>query len=187
MSSQGDGQEAAACCREDTEDMNRGRAETYLRQLAEAELRSAAAPGALSRGAGRLPLVAQALVAAGAADVGTAGQIQAELDLALAARYHGGRTKVRCRYQLIIDTTHLQQAIPDVWVISPPDGEIKHVNIWPSRKSFCKWSGTWLPSVCWYTYANGWLAAPAKSRTLGAALEYVKQLLNTENNDSPAR
>ncbi len=68
--------------------MDRGRAETHLRQLAEAELRRATAPGGLGRGqAGRLPLVAQALIAAGAVDVGTADQIQAELDLALAARY----------------------------------------------------------------------------------------------------
>ncbi len=68
--------------------MNRGRAETYLRQLAEAGLRRATAPGALGRGhADRLPLVAQALVAAGAVDVGTADQIQAELDLALVVRY----------------------------------------------------------------------------------------------------
>jgi hypothetical protein len=67
MSSQHDGQEAAVCYREDTEDMNRRRAETHLRQLAEAELRGATAPGALSRGpAGTLPLVAQALIAAGA-------------------------------------------------------------------------------------------------------------------------
>ena len=74
--------------REDTEGMNRGRAETHLRQLAEAELRRATAPGARGRGhAGRLPLVAQALIAVGAVDVGTADQIQAELDLALAARY----------------------------------------------------------------------------------------------------
>ena len=77
---------------EDTEDMNRGHAETHLRQLAEAELRSATAPGALGRGhAGRLPLVAQALIAAGAVDVGTADQIRAELDLALAARYQAAR------------------------------------------------------------------------------------------------
>jgi hypothetical protein len=68
--------------------MNRERAETHLRQLAEAELRRATAPGAQGRGqAGRLPLVAQALIAAGAVDVGTADQIQADLDLALAARY----------------------------------------------------------------------------------------------------
>ena len=68
--------------------MDRGRAETHLRQLAEAELRRATAPGPLGRGpAGRLPLVAQALIAVGAVDVGTADQIQAELDLAMAARY----------------------------------------------------------------------------------------------------
>jgi hypothetical protein len=68
--------------------MDRGRAETHLRQLAEAELRHATAPGALGRGpAGTLPLVAQALIAVGAVDVGTADQIRAELDLALAARY----------------------------------------------------------------------------------------------------
>ena len=68
--------------------MDRGRAETHLRQLAEAELRRATAPGALSRGpAGTLPLVTQALIAVGAVDVGTADQIRAEFDLALAARY----------------------------------------------------------------------------------------------------
>src|SRR2546430_8303185 len=68
--------------------MTRGRAETHLRQLAEAELRRATTPGALGRGrSGGLPLVAQALVAVGAVDVGTADEIQAELDLALAARY----------------------------------------------------------------------------------------------------
>jgi hypothetical protein len=55
--------------------MNRGRAETHLRQLAETELRHATEPGALGRGpAGRLPLVAQALIAVGAVDVGTADQ-----------------------------------------------------------------------------------------------------------------
>lgn len=68
--------------------MDRGRAETHLRQLAEAELRRVTAPGALSLGpAGPLPLVAQALIAVGAVDVGITDQIQAEFDLALAARY----------------------------------------------------------------------------------------------------
>src|SRR5215472_2013470 len=68
--------------------MDRGRAETHMRLLAEAELRRVTAQGALGRGhAGRLPLVAQALIAAGAVDVGTADQVQADLDLALAARY----------------------------------------------------------------------------------------------------
>jgi hypothetical protein len=54
----------------DTGDMNRGHAEAHLRQLAEAELRRATAPTALAAGhAGRLPLVAQALIAVGAIDV----------------------------------------------------------------------------------------------------------------------
>ena len=70
--------------------MNRGRAETHLRQLAEAELRRTTTPGALGLGrVGRLPLVAQALVAVGAVDVGTADEIRAELDLALAVRQPG--------------------------------------------------------------------------------------------------
>ena len=68
--------------------MNRGRAETHLRQLAEAELRRANAPGTLGGGhPGSLPLVAQALIAVGAVDVGTADEIQAELDFALVAPY----------------------------------------------------------------------------------------------------
>ena len=74
--------------RADTEGMDRERAETHLRQLAEAELRRATAPGARGRGhAGRLSLIAQALIAVGAVDIGTADKIQADLDLALAARY----------------------------------------------------------------------------------------------------
>ena len=70
--------------------MDRGRAEAHLRQLAEAELRRATAPGARGLGhSGRLSLVAQALIAVGAVDVGTADEIQAELDLALAVRQPG--------------------------------------------------------------------------------------------------
>ena len=70
--------------------MDRGRAETHLRQLTEAELRRATAPGARRPGhSGRLALVAQALIAVGAVNVGTADEIQAELDLALAVRQPG--------------------------------------------------------------------------------------------------
>ena len=70
--------------------MNREHAETHLRQLAEAELRRATALSAQGLGhAGRLPLVAYALIAVGAVDVGAADEIRAELDLALAARQPG--------------------------------------------------------------------------------------------------
>jgi|HubBroStandDraft_6_1064221.scaffolds.fasta_scaffold806092_2 hypothetical protein len=99
----------------------------------------------------------------------------------------GGHSRVRCSYALIVDTSDLQRAIPPVWVASPQDSDIKHVNIWPENKSFCRFVGKNLPSFCWNTFANGWSRAPRPSRTLGNALEFAKQLLNTENYDSPAR
>jgi hypothetical protein len=99
----------------------------------------------------------------------------------------GMRSTQRCRYTLIVDTSAIAFTIPQVWVAAPADAEIRHVNIWPAHKSFCRWTGTHLPSFCWRTFADGWTEAPQRSRTLGAALEYAKQLVNTENHDSPAR
>lgn len=99
----------------------------------------------------------------------------------------GRRSRIKCYYELIIDTSDLQRTIPTVWVTSPADQAIKHVNIWPAHKSFCPYAGKSLPSFCWNTFADGWARAPRQSRTLGNALEYAKQLLNTENHDSPAR
>ena len=73
--------------------MDRERAETYLRQLAEAELlRARTLPAARipgQRNTARLALVAQALVAAGAVDAGTADQIRADLEVAVAVRQPG--------------------------------------------------------------------------------------------------
>ena len=73
--------------------MSRERAETYLRQLAEAELRARTLPVARIPGRGqdpgRLALVEPALVAAGAIDAGTADQIRADLQLAVAVRQPG--------------------------------------------------------------------------------------------------
>ena len=72
--------------------MNRERAETYLRQLAEAELRARTLPAARIPGwqnTGRLALAEPALVAVGAVDAGTADQIRADLELAVAVRQPG--------------------------------------------------------------------------------------------------
>ena len=73
--------------------MNRERAETYLRQLAETELRRARTlPAALFRtrqDTARLTLAAQALVAVGAVDAGTADEIRAGLELSVAVRQSG--------------------------------------------------------------------------------------------------
>ena len=119
--------------------MNRGHAETHLRQLAEAELRRATAPGALSLGpAGTLPLVAQALIAVGAVDVGTTDQIQAEFDLALAARYqavgmtpqalarlHGVRSPRAVTATFTASRQPPWQVVPAGQVIRIRDGEIR--------------------------------------------------------------
>ena len=73
--------------------MDRERAESHLRQLAEAELRRArtwpAAGVPRRRDDARLALVAQALVAVGAVDAGTAGQIRADFEAAMAVRQLG--------------------------------------------------------------------------------------------------
>jgi hypothetical protein len=74
---------------EDIEDMNRECAEAHLRRLAEAELRRVPALPTDNTVSHRLALVAQALVAVGAIDVGTTEQIQAEVDLALTLRQAG--------------------------------------------------------------------------------------------------
>jgi len=79
--------------------MDRERAETYLRQLAEAELRRAGTlPAAGIRrpqNSAGLALVAPALVAVGAVDAGTAAQIRADLELALAGRQLGQENQAR--------------------------------------------------------------------------------------------
>jgi hypothetical protein len=99
----------------------------------------------------------------------------------------GMNSSLPCRYKLIIETTRVAAAIPPVWVTSPRDAEIKHVNIWPAKESFCRWAGINLPSFCWGGFGDEWMNALVSWRTLGAALEYIKQFLNSENHDSAAR
>jgi len=99
----------------------------------------------------------------------------------------GMSSRHRARYELILETTSLPSAIPQVWVKYPRDRDIKHVNIWPAKESFCRWAGTDLPSFCWHEYRKEWLNASPSWRTLSAALEYTKQFLSTENHDSAAR
>lgn len=99
----------------------------------------------------------------------------------------GMKSRLRRRYDLIIETTSLATAIPPVWVTYPRDSDIKHVNIWRASHSFCRWAGTDLPSFCWDEFGTQWLQTRLDWRTLAAALEYIKQFLNTENHDSAAR
>ncbi len=82
----------------DTEVMNGERAETYLRVLAEAELRRATSQprGSDQRDgyAARLKMVAQVLAFVGALDEGAADQILDDFELALGARQRGQTASV---------------------------------------------------------------------------------------------
>jgi hypothetical protein len=143
-------QGAAVCFREDTEDMNRERAENYLRQLAEAELRRAGTvPAARIRrpqNTAGLALVAPALVAVGAVDAGTAVQIRADLELAVAVRRPGqdnparlmrgfsGRAGTPVALDQALGTGHARRApprasrrvVPVGKVIHFRDGDVRH-------------------------------------------------------------
>ncbi|CAL9638454.1 hypothetical protein [Streptomyces sp. enrichment culture] len=101
----------------------------------------------------------------------------------------GGGSRIRQDYRLVLDVSALHRRLPPVWVVAPADAQIRHVNIWRSvgEAAWCPSLGMRLPHVCWSSYTDAWTDARLSHRTLGAALEYVKQLLNTENHDSPAR
>ncbi|MFD5451022.1 hypothetical protein [Streptomyces sp. NPDC127100] len=101
----------------------------------------------------------------------------------------GGGSRIRRDYHLVMDVGALHRRLPDVWITAPDDAQIRHVNIWRSdgEAAWCPALGVRLPHLCWFTYTQAWADARQSHRTLGAALEYVKQLLNTENHDSPAR
>ena len=78
--------------------MSRELAEAFLRQLAEDELRAGTLPAARipgrRRDPGGLALVEPALVAAGAVEAGTADQIRADVQLAVAVRQLGQESQV---------------------------------------------------------------------------------------------
>jgi hypothetical protein len=99
----------------------------------------------------------------------------------------GMHSRLPSQYQLIIEAMGMETTIPPVWVRHPRDVDIKHVNIWPGGHAFCRWTGTDLPSFCWHGFSDQWRRTASSWRTLAAALEYVKQFLNTENHDSAAR
>ena len=77
--------------------MNREGAETYLRVLAEAEMRGLMLPAPLPswpggpRGTARMAAVAEALTAVAALDAATAADIMANFDLAAAVRQGPGQ------------------------------------------------------------------------------------------------
>ena len=94
--------------------------------------------------------------------------------------------KSRQVFEVILDVSNIESEIPEAWVVSPPDSRIRHLNIFHGQH--CPVLKKSLPKLCWGPdYAAQWGNAPRQHRTLGAAIEYLRQFLNDQNPDSPAR
>ena len=99
-------------------------------------------------------------------------------------------------YRVLTDISRIRMSLPMVWVVAPSDHEIDHVNIF---RSSVRGDGSWceayranLPHFCWSdgsgeSFAARWNQASPGDRTLGALIELIRQFLNQENLDNPAR
>jgi hypothetical protein len=76
--------------------------------------------------------------------------------------------------------------LPTIWVVSPSDANIEHVNIWPAR-SICPLTGVRLPDLCWGKSPSAWTNVSAGARSLPNLLEAVRQVLSETNMSSRAR
>jgi hypothetical protein len=91
----------------------------------------------------------------------------------------------RVAYTVALDLSSIQDNIPPAWILSPGDDVLRHLNVF--HGGHCPLFGRLLPLVCWGSFAQAWTSVPRAHRTLGAALEYLRQLLNHQNPHSPAR
>ena len=90
----------------------------------------------------------------------------------------------RIYYKGIIDVSEIRSdTIPAVYILSPPDNEIKHVNIWGPQ--YCSFLGRDLPRVCWGANEITWKKLRPKSRTLLVFLELLSKAYMDQNFDSP--
>ncbi|GAA4735622.1 hypothetical protein [Phytohabitans rumicis] len=92
----------------------------------------------------------------------------------------------RMQYRLLASVQNLQSGLPVVWIASPDDSQIKHVNIFRPRER-CPFVGKKLPDICWGTSSAAWKAASPGERTLANLLEAARQVLDNANLNSRAR
>ena len=90
------------------------------------------------------------------------------------------------RFRLLVDVNRLDRELPAVWIASPPDAEIRHVNVWPGRET-CPFTGTVLPKLCWGTTPTAWNGVSRADRSLSNLLEAARQVLARVNMNSRAR
>ncbi|CAL9638413.1 hypothetical protein [Streptomyces sp. enrichment culture] len=98
-------------------------------------------------------------------------------------------TSVRSRpqdYRLLIDVSRLREELPAVWVYSPPNSQIQHVNIFRPRE-ICPFTRSRLPLLCWGSTGSAWQSEPQANRSLSNFLEAARQVLANANMNSRAR
>lgn len=89
-------------------------------------------------------------------------------------------------YRLLVDVGRLRDELPVVWIFSPSDAEIQHVNIFRPREA-CPFTGDRRPTLCWGTTGSAWQRIPQENRSLSNFLEAARQVLANTNMKSRAR
>ena len=96
----------------------------------------------------------------------------------------GRRSRETLWYTVFIDVETIRSDnIPRVWVMSPSEDAIKHVNIFhPIR---CAKLGVDLPMICWGDYKREWANTPKYNRTLVSLVHRLEFVLSDQNFNSP--
>jgi hypothetical protein len=89
-------------------------------------------------------------------------------------------------YRILASVRDLQTALPVVWIASPDDAAIRHVNIFRAAQ-VCPFTGTRLPTLCWGRAPQAWVSAGPSGRGLANLLEAARQVLADANPQSAAR
>lgn len=96
------------------------------------------------------------------------------------------RRPQRTQYRLLASVQDLQSGLPVMWIASPRDHDIQHVNIFHPRE-ICPFVGSRLPEICWGISESAWKSAKPGERTLANLLEAARQVLANTNMNSRAR
>ncbi|WP_125805384.1 hypothetical protein [Actinoplanes sp. ATCC 53533] len=89
-------------------------------------------------------------------------------------------------YRILASVRTLATSLPPIWIASPTDAEIRHVNIFRAS-DVCPFTGTRLPTLCWGRTPSAWSGAATSERRLANLLEAVRQVLANSNPRSAAR
>lgn len=97
----------------------------------------------------------------------------------------GGHRTDKQMYKILADVRSFPRELPRVYVLHPPENQIRHVNIF--HPEYCPITKTELPYLCPGMLENIWYQTPIQYRNLTTFLKSIKELLSHENHNSPAR